>query len=103
MRLWGRLDDYYWAMFSAPTDFRVGEAIRYLSTKGHRIVVKYKSSEDPKGEEAKIIEDLGRLHRLLNDLRGFDYRKADESKERLSVQKFLEETLRRANAGPGIE
>ena len=39
-RIWGRLDDYYWAMLSAPTDFRVGEAVRYLSAKGYRVVVK---------------------------------------------------------------
>jgi hypothetical protein len=33
-RLWGRLDDYYWASFSATADFRAGEAVRYLSEKG---------------------------------------------------------------------
>jgi hypothetical protein len=25
--IWGCLNDYYWAQFQAPTDFRVGEAI----------------------------------------------------------------------------
>ena len=60
-RLWGRLDDYYWAMFSAPTDFRVGEAIRYLSARGYRITVKYKSSAAPLEEEAKIKRLFGNI------------------------------------------
>ena len=90
-RVWGRLDDYYWAMFSASTDFRVGEAVRYLSTKGYRIVVKYRSSADPLKEEAEIIKSLQECDRrtLLNELGGFDYRTADEAEERRRVQQFL--------------
>jgi hypothetical protein len=90
-RVWGRLDDYYWAMFSASTDFRVGEAVRYLSTKGYRIVVKYRSSADPLKEEAEIIKSLQECDRrtLLNEPCGFDYRTADEAEERRRVQQFL--------------
>jgi hypothetical protein len=90
-RVWGRLDDYYWAMFSASTDFRVGEAIRYLSTKGYRIVLKYRPSADPLREEAEILKSLDeRDHRiLLNHLDGFDYRTADEAEERRRVQQFI--------------
>jgi hypothetical protein len=97
-RIWGRLDDYYWAMFTACTDFRVGEAVRYLSTKGYRVVVKYKSSVDPRSEESDIIRDLHGLRRiLLNDLSGYPYQKADETEERLRVQKFLRSNPARAS------
>ncbi len=50
-RIWGRLDDYYWAQFAACTDYRVGEAIKYLTAKDFRIVVRYRSSADPVKEE----------------------------------------------------
>ena len=93
-RIWGRLDDYYWAMFSAPTDFRVGEAVRYLATKGYRVVVKYRPSADPRGEESEIIRGLHSIPRkLLNDIREFDLQKPDESAERLRVQQFLDSLL----------
>jgi hypothetical protein len=88
-RLWGRLDDYYWAMLSAPTDFRVGEAIRFLSARGYRIAVKYKSSADPREEEAKIIAAL-RDHGLMNHHR---WRKADEPEQRKQVQEFFSSLL----------
>ena len=91
-RLWGRLDDYYWAMFSAPTDFRVGEAIRYLSARGYRITVKYKSSAAPLEEEAKIKAALRKHYELLND-RGFDWRQAEEPEERRKVQEFFNYAL----------
>ncbi|HEY4365147.1 MAG TPA: hypothetical protein VGN17_29565 [Bryobacteraceae bacterium] len=93
-RLWGRLDDYYWAQFSASTDFRIGEAIRHLGTKAHRVVVKYKHSEEPRREEAEIIKGLlAEGFTLLNTLRGFDYRKSDESEERSRIQRFVEKLL----------
>lgn len=95
-RIWGRLDDYYWAMFSASTDFRVGEAVRYLSTKGYRVAVKYKPSADSRKEEHEIIEELHRLrgaNTLLNDLGGFDWKRANEFEERLNIQVFLDTLL----------
>jgi hypothetical protein len=90
-RMWGRLDDYYWAMFSASTDFRVGEAVRKLSTKGYRIVVRYKSSPDPRGEERQIIDSLDKEGcRLLNKEPGFDWRNSDELKERSRIGEFVD-------------
>jgi hypothetical protein len=81
-------------MFSAPTDFRVGEAVKYLGTKGYRTVVKYRPSVDPRGEEAAIIKDLRSLALiLLNCLSGFDFQKADESEERSRVQSFMDTML----------
>ncbi len=92
-RLWGRLDDYYWAMFSASTDFRVGEAVRYLNTKGCRVILKYKPSADPKTEELGIIKDLSKSSPLLNSVPGFDWKKANESEERERIQDFINGVL----------
>jgi hypothetical protein len=92
-RIWGRLDDYYWATLSAPTDFRVGEAVRYLHTKGYLVVVKYKSIADSRRAESDIIEELHRLRgatTLLNDLSGFDWKKADELEERRRIHAFID-------------
>lgn len=92
-QIWGRLNDYYWAMSSASTDFRVGEAVRYLGSKGYRVLVKYKSSLEPRRDEATTLETLREHHVLLNDLDGFDYQKADESQERLKVHAFIDKHL----------
>lgn len=89
-RIWGRLDDYYWAMFSACADFRVGEAIRYLGMRGYRVVVKYKPSTEPRVEERKLIEDL---RPPLNRLSGFNFQTANEADERLRVHQFLDTLL----------
>lgn len=90
-RMWGRLDDYYWAVFSACTDFRVGEAIRYLCAKGYRVVVRYKQCADGRACENDII---GKLHQdgrtLLNDAAGYDYRTAIEADERKRIQVSVE-------------
>jgi hypothetical protein len=93
-RIWGRLDDYYWATFSASTDFRVGEAVRQLSRSGYRVILRYKSTPDPRVDEASIISELTREGRkLLNNDQGFDHRTADESAERKRVQEFLRTAL----------
>lgn len=83
-RIWGRMDDYYWANFAACTDFRVGEAVRHLSTKG-RVLIKYKCCVNSREEERNLIEKLGGKRRLLNGVRAYDYRKADRDKERSFV------------------
>ena len=95
-RIWGRLDDYYWATLSAPTDFRVGEAVRYLGAKGLRVVVKYKHVADSRSYEREVIAELRELRgtdSLLNDLRAFDWKNADAFKERLRVQEFVDRLL----------
>jgi hypothetical protein len=82
-------------MHSACTDFRVGEAVRYLGARGYHTIVKYKSSSDPRHEESEIIKHLRSLGRnLLNDLSAYDYKKEpDESKHRLRVQNFVADKL----------
>ncbi len=65
-----------------------------LSAKGYRVLVKYKSSADRRKEESESIRDLRSLRRtLLNDLRGYNYQKANQSDERLRIQKFLDTLL----------
>lgn len=94
-RLWGRLDDYYWAMFSAATDFRVGEAIRHLGAKGYRVVVKYKSSAHPMQEESELIRDLeGEGRKLMNrNLLGSHSNHLQETEERVRIQNFIDGLL----------
>ena len=91
-RLKGRMCDYQSAQFAACTDFRVGEAIRYLKHEhGFRIVVLYKKSEDPRHDEYTLIRDLQLAGlRLLNSLPSYDYRRADKEEERQTVQRFCE-------------
>lgn len=90
-RFLGRISDYIAANFKAPTDFKVGEAIKYFQEKGYGVVIKYKPSEDRKEDEKEIIklfQDSGT--RLLNELIGFDYKKANEAEERERIRKFCD-------------
>ena len=89
--IWGRLNDYYWADFQAPTDFRVGEAVKYLHAKGFRITVKYKISDDRQKEERSIIREFrAQGVRLLNDRRGYDYRTSKKDRERSKIQGYID-------------
>ena len=89
--IWGRLNDYYWADFQASTDFRVGEAVKYLGIQNLRVVARYKLSADRQEEERAIIRDLhAEGRRLLNDCRSYDYRTATEAEERIKVQTFID-------------
>jgi hypothetical protein len=91
-----RMGDYWSAQFGAPTDFRVGEAIRYLrDIRNCRISLKYKRSDERKQEEIVLIRKLhlsGVL--LLNDLCGYDYWTANKDEERLIIQLFCDRLLR---------
>jgi hypothetical protein len=103
-RLSGRMDDYLSASFQASTDFRVGEAVKYLhDVKKYPVVVKYRASTDPPKEEYEIIRDLlmeGTW--LLNCFPGYDYLKANEAEERNAVQRFCYAlTGSRTKAAPG--
>jgi hypothetical protein len=94
-RLRGRMGDYQSAQFAACTDFRVGEAIRYLrEERGLCVVVLYRKSDDPRHEEYTLIRDLQLAGlRLLNSLPSYDYRKADRNEEQRTVRKFCEMLL----------
>jgi len=87
-----RMEDYEQANFAASTDFRVGEAAKYLrNTRMCRVVVKYKPSKDPPKDEREIIRTLVlEGARLLNCLPSYDYHQADEESEREAVQRFCD-------------
>lgn len=86
----GRFGDYISANFSASTDFKVGEAIRYLRERGFKVRIKYKEYEDRKAEERKIINILQKKTRLLNELEGYNYTISNEAAERARLHSFLE-------------
>ena len=91
-RFSGRMRDYSMANYKACTDFRVGEALKYLATaKNFRIRVRYKASAAPRRDEKDIIRTLLISGvRLLNCLPAYDYRKDTEAAERETVQRFCD-------------
>jgi hypothetical protein len=92
----GRFGDYVSAKFSASTDFKVGEAIKYLRTLGYKILIKYKESEDRRNEEKGVINEFkqkNKTYPLLNEIDGYGYTNADENSERLKIRKFIDSFL----------
>ena len=89
----GRFGDYVSANFSASTDFKVGEAVRYFQEKGLRVVVRFRESHDRRAEEREILQDIRCTYRLLNDLKGYKYESADEALERQKIHKFIDEII----------
>ncbi len=81
-RFHGRMDDYFWAMFSAATDFKVGMAIHYLCVSlNGRVIARHKRVSDPRANEKAILEHFnssGNL--LLNNECGYNY-KTDKPEE----------------------
>lgn len=95
----GRMADYIRAAFGAPTDFKVGEAIRYLVENKVRVRVGYKDQSDRKAaemREAELIEELRRERiPLLNDLPGYRYKFATKLDERGKVRRFCDQHILR--------
>jgi hypothetical protein len=87
-RIWGRVDDYYWASFQAPTDFKVGEALRYLGSEKISVKMRFRAVADRNAEEKKLLREFGKPN-LLNSLTGYDYAVADQSNEREEVRNFV--------------
>lgn len=96
LRLAERMGDYCWADFKAPTDFRIGEAIRYFrDIKNYSVQLKYRRSEMTMTEERFLIRSLHLLGiLLLNDFGGYDYRSAQPEEERRMVHLFCEALLK---------
>jgi len=94
-RLAGRMNDYRMAQFAACTDFRVGEAVKYLrDSKKCRIIVRYKVSAEMRKDEHALIRELHLSGvGLLNDLSGYNYRTANQTQEKAAVHKFCEVML----------
>ncbi len=91
----GRFGDYVSAKFSASTDFKVGEAVRYLMKKNYEVSIKYKESENKTMEESQLISNYKEKFPLLNDLKGYDYRKSDEEDERNKIHNFIDDYIRK--------
>lgn len=85
----GRLGDYVSGEFSAQTDFKVGEAVKYLFSFGYKVRVKYKESQNRQVDEKSLLDELRKKYKMLNDLPGYKYQKADERKERLRIHDFM--------------
>jgi|SRR5665213_2235856 len=99
-RLCGRIGDYVTAQFHAPTDFRVGEAIKYLRTqKSCRVDFFYRPSEAHLQDEKDLIREfLLAGYTLLNFLAAFDYKTANRDEERSLVHRFCDMALLRSKA-----
>ena len=96
-RLRNRMWDYCEAQFSACTDFRVGEAVKYLREKGHRVTVGYKTSDHPRIEERSIIRELQVSGpRLINGLVAYDHAGCTKEEERRFIQRFCDLILSRS-------
>ena len=95
----GRMSDYLRATFAAATDFKVGEAIRYLAQNNIRVKVGYQECPDRKSARAKESEFIARLRKegvpLLNDLDGYNYLTANEDDERSKVHQFCDDHILR--------
>ena len=93
----GRIGYYVSANFSAATDFKVGEAIKYFLEKGCKVTIRYKciKAEHRRDEEKKIIDDLqGVGYELLNNLEGYNYKTANKEKERQKIKSFCDNILK---------
>lgn len=86
----GRLGDYVRANFNAATDFKVGEAIRYLRGLGLYVGVRYFATLNRKEVEASLENELkSKGYKLLNDLKGYRYEESTEKHERKRIHDFM--------------
>ncbi len=90
-----RCADYVRAQFKAPTDFRVGTAIKCLEARGYAVLLKFRSSSEDKEERLREEEILakeleGDGYSLLNRQTSFSYQTADKAEEARKVAEFVE-------------
>jgi hypothetical protein len=94
----GRFGDYISAKYTAPTDFKVGEAIKYFKSKKYEVFIKYKELKNSKEEEKKLIEnvreELQKYNKnnikLLNDINGYNYQTSNEEQERKKIEDYVD-------------
>ena len=89
----GRLGDYISAKFSASTDFKIGEAVKYLREKKHDVRVLYKISKNKMIDEKKLIQDIQQKYQLLNGVKGYDYKTANEIEEKVKIHSYIDQFL----------
>jgi hypothetical protein len=97
----GRVGDYITASFNASTDFHIGEAIKFLHSRGYEVQFRYKVSTENKAgrirQENELIDQISKMKpnsKLLNNNLG-SYnpeltKPEDESKK---VHDFMKEFL----------
>jgi len=77
-----RMADYHRKAFASATDFNVGEAAAYFSSKNYAVTVKYWASEDRYSEETETIDDLRTQgNELLNGKLYYDYKGPKETRQ----------------------
>jgi hypothetical protein len=97
----GRFGDYVSANFSASTDFKVGEGVKFLRQLGFPVLIKYRETTRRKLDEASLITALkSQGFMLLNDLKGYDYRSAVAENERRRVHSFIETLVGQCQGSP---
>ena len=95
-RMFERIRDYFDPSFDAQTDFKIGIALKHILDKGYEISILHKTSESRKAEEKKILTKLkANGYVLLNDLKGYDYKTANENNEREKICRFVDERILR--------
>jgi hypothetical protein len=71
------------------------ETVKYLISRGIKVKVKFKESEDPRKDEAALIRKIREQKMpLLNDLPGYDYRVAHKQEEKEKVRIFVDNLLK---------
>lgn len=94
----GRFGDYLSANYSAPTDYKVGKAIQYMRDFGLNVGIKYKETNNYKEEEKELINKLRKNYLLINDLPGFDYKRANENQEKIKIHEFVQQLIKKIHA-----
>ena len=88
-RLAERICDYLAANYAASTDFKVGEAIKYLRRRKLDVTLAYMRSDDCRHEERYWIRSLHLAgFMLLNDFGGYNYKSDQVSSELLALQNY---------------
>jgi hypothetical protein len=87
----GRFGDYVSGNFTASTDFKVGEAVKYLRQLGLPVTIRFKESVNTRIDEAELIAAFkAQGLKLLNELEGYNYRCAIREEECRRIQSFVE-------------
>jgi hypothetical protein len=101
-RLFGRFGDYQYASFQAPTDFRVGEACKFLRSQGATVHLFFRDFTLPLHDERLLMRELVLAgFPLLNSLRAFDRLVANTADELQVLRRFCEMAVRQARLVAG--
>lgn len=91
-RFHGRMDDYFWADDQAPTDFKVGEAVRYFcGVLGGKVYARYKQSSARLSDEKTWEARLRASGAILLNGKAYNYKTAGMKVELHSVHALCDE------------